>query len=133
MPHALAAKAYQSVCDDTYGISFLPFSQQCNYGAVVLLDGIVMILAVILNPRAARRRKALLTSSAENEKGEPSSASSTTALGQEDHSPIEQGRERIEAAASRSDRMPGESGRELETVEERSREILSPMARHLDV
>lgn len=30
-----------------------------NYSAVVLLDGIVIILALILNPRARRRRKAV--------------------------------------------------------------------------
>lgn len=29
---------------------------QINYAAVVLLDGIVLILALILNPRAKRRR-----------------------------------------------------------------------------
>lgn len=32
-------------------------SSQCNYIGIVLLDGLILILACILNPRANRRRK----------------------------------------------------------------------------
>lgn len=39
-------------------ISFVSSLNQVNYIGIVILDGIILILAAILNPRANRRRKA---------------------------------------------------------------------------
>lgn len=48
---ATVSPAHPWCLDDADGVG------QINYAAVVLLDGIVIILALILNPRARRRER----------------------------------------------------------------------------